>query len=1039
LAASLVLAAVPASAAAAGTRLAGSVPPAVGRAALVSHHGAALQVTLILKRGLSDAQVASVETYMQAQGFITVRKLVHNAGLRFRGDVAQVERTFSTTINDYQRSGRTFYANATPIGIPQPIAPYVAGVVDLDNAVRALPLLSEPSILAPSGQTTPPYTPSQLRHFYNLDALTANGGSQPADGAGQRIGIITFATFSLADVRAFESTFGLPPATINVTVAPPLNGAGPGTDAGGREETTLDVTWSSAMAPGAEIDVVEAANGDWVGAFNSMAGYQPNVISMSWGACDKDVDATTQDALNAALDALNLNVPMLVASGDDGSRGCTREGDSSSVSASWPATDPHITAVGGTRLDPDALGNPQYGNLGSEVAWHCGLTAGGCGAGFASSGGGFSNHFSAPGWQSSITIADHSDTLCEAPPCRGVPDMALLADAATGYQLRFAGAWHQIGGTSAATPALAGLLATVNQALGANFDGSFNSQMYGLAGGGSSPFHDIGPGFSNEDYVTAAGWDAVTGLGSVDARLLYAAIHGSAPPPAGAPAVATGTLDDKSQDIAYTAGWGLCVTGPCAQGLNHTLHLTNTPGDTATIQFSGTGITLIYATNFDGGTGTVTIDGSAPASNASIDEQSSDNAFHAGQMVTYSGLGSGTHTLVLTFASGGTLYLDGFALLPVVASISRHSGPSLPTTAMPVRISGRGFTGATEVDFGQAAVTSFVSHSDTSITVTLPPQFSGDPGVVDVTVASPAGRSALIPADRFSYAPVVTRINPKGGPASSSSAVTVLGSNMAGADGVCFGLPSGNSLGSCASLGSGFTTAAGEVRAIPPNGAGLQSVPVLVHGPGGWSDPTAAPIYSYAPLPASISPNFGPASGTGPAVTIRGLNLGGADAVCFAPLTGGSCPSGAQSTSITPSTTSPDTAFTVQPPAGTGVQPVLVHNAGGWSAAVAALSYSYAPVVASISPSRGPQGTTVTIKGKNFTGATEVDFGSARCLVGTSCSATVASDTTMTLAAPGSGLPPNENSVSRGAVFVVVRGPGGASAANPKLEFGYTG
>src|SRR5205085_990846 len=83
---------------------------------------------------------------------------------------------------------------------------------------------------------------------YHLDRLNAAG----FDGAGQKIGIIAFATYALADVRTFESTFDLPSSPIKLTVAPPLGGRGPDTASAGRQESTLDVTWSSAMAPGAE-------------------------------------------------------------------------------------------------------------------------------------------------------------------------------------------------------------------------------------------------------------------------------------------------------------------------------------------------------------------------------------------------------------------------------------------------------------------------------------------------------------------------------------------------------------------------------------------------------------------------------------------------------------------------------------------------------------------------------------------------------------------------------------------------------------------
>src|SRR5581483_8099201 len=263
----------------------------------------------------------------------------------------------------------------------------------------------------PNGQATPPYVPSQIARFYGLDALWSAG----YNGSGQTIGIVSLAALNsrndLGDVRAFQSSFGLPSSAITVDVldAPDTEGA---------EETTLDVTWASALAPGARIVLVETANStaDLVNAIDYMAStYHPTVIAAGWGACDAEVAVGAQDALHSLLS--RLNVPVFMPSGDSGSRECDSSGQTSAL---WPATDPYVTAVGGTSLAPDASGNPA-----SESPW-------------APSGGGFT--------------------------MRGVPDVSLLADPATGYVLRYGGHWIGVGGTSASAPALAGMLAVVNQA-----------------------------------------------------------------------------------------------------------------------------------------------------------------------------------------------------------------------------------------------------------------------------------------------------------------------------------------------------------------------------------------------------------------------------------------------------------------------------------------------------------------------------------------------------------------------------------------------
>ncbi|HLY67507.1 MAG TPA: hypothetical protein VKU60_18360, partial [Chloroflexota bacterium] len=441
------------------------------------------------------------------------------------------------------------------------------------------------------------------------------------------------------DIRPFEDAFGLPHSSINFRVDP--NEPAPTTDPLDAMETVLDVSWSSAMAPGATVYVEEASNSTvaFADAIEDLVTtYNPDVISVSWVACESQVSPNDIHGLDTLLST--VTVPILVASGDSGSDGC----GNGTTSTEWPPSDPYVTGVGGTSLAPDAFGNPQ-----TESAWS---------NGFGASGGGFSSIFPEPSWQ---TGNAH----------RGVPDVSLLADPNTGFSMYDAaeGGWVAIGGTSGAAPALAGIIATVDQALGGrrttSAGTSFNTQFYSNAGA----LNDIG----------AAGWDPVTGLGSVNANKLYAAWsgHGLEPAPSPTAAPGSGTFSGCVPSnpsgpfpfvypVTYTGSdWSTCVT--TVGSSSGTIARASTTGDTVYFDFSGTSVTFTYETNTDGGIANVTIDGAAPSSNATVDQSGASQAF--GATTSWTGLSAGNHELAITISgttggsgngTGTTLYVDSF-------------------------------------------------------------------------------------------------------------------------------------------------------------------------------------------------------------------------------------------------------------------------------------------------------------------------------------------------------------------------------------------
>ncbi len=342
---------------------------------------------------------------------------------------------------------------------------------------------------------------------------------------------------------------------------------------------------------------------------------------------------------------------------------------------------------------------------------------------------------------------------------------------------------------------------------------------------------------------------------------------------------------------------------------------------------------------------------------------------------------------------------------PVVSSISPTSGPAAGGTT--VTITGSGFTGASQVLFGTAA-SSFSVNSDTQITVVSP----AGSGMVYVTVTTPKGTSATSIADQFTYQgtppippiPTIASISPTSGPTTGGTTVTITGSGFTGVSQVLFG-----------TTAVSFTVNSDkQITAVSPAGSG--TVDVKVTTPGGTSATSSVDRFTYVPAPTvtGISTNTGPAAG-GTSVIIRGSNFAGASKVLF-----GTIPT-------TSFTVNSATQITAVSPAGSGTVDVKVTTPGGTStvSSVDRFTYVPAPTVTGISTNTGPAagGTTVTITGSNFTGASKVLFGTVPASIIT------VSDTQITVTSPAGS----------GTVDVTVTTPGGTSAITAADRFQYSG
>lgn len=456
--------------------------------------------------GADPAAISRAKSVLRAAGLTEIAASPDGARLDARGTVARLDAFFATTLDVYRTgNGGTAYAPERPPVIPSALAGIATQVLGLDTraAVRggALARLRTPQTQAgPQVSRSFALTPDDLVSAYNLTPLRQSG----LDGSGQTIAIPEIDTFSMSDVQAYDQAFGITPGPIRVIrVGRGANSTSP--------EPVLDIEVLHAIAPRARILVYEgrADLQSIANTFNQIVNDNAaQVVSISLGACERQLDPSTASAFLSALDdtfsrAQAQGMSVLVASGDNGAYDCGND----QLSVGAVAANPYVTAVGGTALFLD--GNGGYGR---EAGWEGPLEG-------AGSGGGVSVYYRRPSWQQGPGVSNRFST-----GGREVPDVSAVADPLTGYAIRYRGQWQIVGGTSASTPLWAGIIALANQRARTHL-GFLNPALYRLGAGASASqvYHDVTLG-GNLYYDATRQWDYSTGWGSPDAAQLVPAL-----------------------------------------------------------------------------------------------------------------------------------------------------------------------------------------------------------------------------------------------------------------------------------------------------------------------------------------------------------------------------------------------------------------------------------------------------------------------------------------------------------------------------------
>jgi subtilase family serine protease len=392
------------------------------------------------------------------------------------------------------------------------------------------------------------YVPAQVQTAYNTQPLYNEG----INGKGQTIVIVdSFGSPTIqADLASFDAEFGLPaPPSFKIIhpagMLPPWDPTDANGDVGWAEETTLDVEWSHAMAPGANILLVETPVDETEGtagfpqivkAENYVINHHlGQVITQSFGATEQTFpSAASIGALRSAyINAFRNHVTVLAATGDAGATDYSNAAGTllyTHPAVDWPSTDPLVTAVGGTLLSllPDGQRAQQ------DTVWNDGYKSEFLNAFTGSpepqalaTGGGKSVVFGRPSYQDGV-----ADIVGDQ---RGVPDIA-MSGACTGLvnvYLSTPGVppgWYVICGTSEASPLFAGIVAMADQVAGHSL-GLINPALYALSAAHAPGLVDVTEGnntvsfIQNNTYYTVhgysagPGYDLASGVGTVNAAL----------------------------------------------------------------------------------------------------------------------------------------------------------------------------------------------------------------------------------------------------------------------------------------------------------------------------------------------------------------------------------------------------------------------------------------------------------------------------------------------------------------------------------------
>ena len=560
--------------------------------------------------GLSVTNLARVAAWLKSSGFNIEYTARGRDWIAFGGTAGQVESALHTAVHRYRIGNELHFAAATEPVLPAELKPMVGSILGLND-------FHPKSMVKPAYVSNGAYSlsPGDLATIYDINTLYGQG----VNGTGEKIAIVGQSAVDISDIRQFRTNFGLP--TLQITVM--LSGTAPA-NSDDLIEADLDLEWAGAIAPNAALIYIYSDDAD-NSAFYAIDQKAAPIVSESFGLCEAAVAPSAVAQYEAEAKKANaLGITWIAASGDSGAAQCDQQGEpiaQGGLAVNFPASVPEITAVGGTEFTEGngVYWGSQNGTNGSalsyipEMAWNDTFRwfVAETGPALAATGGGVSSLFAKPSWQVGPGVPVDGQ--------RDVPDLAFAAsNGHDPYNIVTSGQTMQVGGTSAATPVFAGMLALLNQALKQNGVGNINASLYGLALSSPSMFHDVVnnnnivpceigmPNCENGTmgYNAGIGYDLATGLGSVDTYNLVtgwtsATAAGATPlvsSVANAASLVAGAVSPG--EMVVISGTGLAPAQPSgfamASGLISSQFTTNA---LLSVQFNGIAAPLVSTTS----------------------------------------------------------------------------------------------------------------------------------------------------------------------------------------------------------------------------------------------------------------------------------------------------------------------------------------------------------------------------------------------------------------------------------------------------------
>lgn len=521
--------------------------------------------------GASPSVLAAVISSLRAKGLTPRAVSANRLSISVNATASQVQSAFRLRLRQMAlRDGSQAVVASAPPALDPGIAPDVQTILGLTSVSRPHPLIRWPAesvrraAMAPRAsrhvatggpqpcsaassvaQQDGSYTADQIAAAYGFSGLYAAGDQ----GQGETVALYELEPNDPADIAAYQACYGTHAA---VAYVPVDGGAGTGEGSG---EATLDIENTIGLAPRASYLVYQGPN-----ASQSVPGSGPydvfsaivnqdraNVVSVSWGECEQLEGSSGAQAESTLFEQAAAEGQSIVsATGDEGSEDCNGANNvpDPALAVDDPSSQPFVTAVGGTTMSqPGPPPTQSVWNNGGNVSGLVGVQPG-------AGGGGISALWGMPGYQSrapawlGVVNARSSGASCAASSgyCRQTPDVSANADPSTGYVIYFNGSggdptlpsgWQTVGGTSAAAPVWAALLALADASAACHGSpvGFANPALYQAAARGySSVLQDITSG--NNDftgtngglYPAGVGYDMASGLGTPNATPLAAAL-----------------------------------------------------------------------------------------------------------------------------------------------------------------------------------------------------------------------------------------------------------------------------------------------------------------------------------------------------------------------------------------------------------------------------------------------------------------------------------------------------------------------------------